>query len=58
MGLNSAFKGLIRDRKHTENKVRMLYLERDNDLTFKSLAFSLRTTRFNIKKFYMVLASR
>ena len=25
-------------------------------LTFKSLAVSLRTTRFNIKKFYMVLA--
>jgi len=25
-------------------------------LTFKSLAVSLRTTRFNIQKFYMVLA--
>jgi hypothetical protein len=27
-------------------------------LTFKSLAVSLRTTRFNIKKSYMVLALR
>ena len=27
-------------------------------LTFKSLAVSLRTTRFNIQKFYMVLAVR
>jgi hypothetical protein len=27
-------------------------------LTFLSLAVSLRTTRFNIPKFYMVLASR
>jgi hypothetical protein len=27
-------------------------------LTFKSLAVSLRTTRFNIQKFYMVLALR
>jgi len=27
-------------------------------LTFQSLAVSLRTTRFNIQKFYMVLASR
>jgi hypothetical protein len=27
-------------------------------LTFKSLAVSLRTTRFNFKKFYMVLALR
>ena len=30
----------------------------DSDLTFQSLAFSLRTTRFNIQKFYMVLALR
>jgi hypothetical protein len=28
------------------------------DLTFKSLAVSLRTTRFNIQNFYMVLALR
>ena len=27
-------------------------------LTFKSLAVSLRTTRFNIQKFYMALALR
>jgi hypothetical protein len=27
-------------------------------LTFKSLAVSLRTTRFNIQNFYMVLALR
>jgi hypothetical protein len=27
-------------------------------LTFKSLAVSLRATRFNIQKFYMVLALR
>ena len=27
-------------------------------LTFQSLAVSLRTTRFNIKQFYMVLALR
>jgi len=26
--------------------------------TFQTLAFSLRTTRFNIQKFYMVLALR
>jgi hypothetical protein len=30
----------------------------NNDLTFQSLADSLRTTRFNIQKFYMVLALR
>jgi len=28
------------------------------NLTFESLAVSLRTTRFNIQKFYMVLALR
>jgi hypothetical protein len=28
------------------------------ELTFKSLAVSLRTTRFNIKKFHEVLALR
>ena len=28
------------------------------NLTFQSLAVSLRTTRFNIQKFYMVLALR
>ena len=27
-------------------------------LTFQSLAVTVRTTRFNIKKFYMVLALR
>ena len=32
--------------------------EQYRSLTFQSLAVSLRTTRFNIKKFYTVLASR
>jgi hypothetical protein len=29
-----------------------------NDLTFWSLAITLRTTRFNIQKYYMVLTLR
>jgi len=29
-----------------------------SDLTFTSLSLSLRTTRFNIQKFYMVFALR
>jgi len=33
-------------------------LSGETDLTFKSLAVSLRTTRFNIQKFYTVLALR
>jgi hypothetical protein len=42
------FKGLLRERER----------ERELTLTFQSLAVSLRTTRFNVKKFYMVLALR
>jgi len=34
----------------------LVTLSCNNDLTFQSPAVSLRTTGFNIQKFYMVLA--
>ena len=49
-------------RRRWEDNIKMCYEEVRREgcvrLNFKSLAVSLRTTRFNIQKFYTVLALR
>jgi hypothetical protein len=52
---NICFKRFVTQRVYTvyKEKLHKIFL-----LTFQSLAVSLLTTRFNIQKFYMVLALR